>query len=91
MTLFLRQDNILCLSYGFIALRRHHDHNNSYKENISLGLVCSFRGLVHYPRGGERGGLQTDMVLEKYLRIADPKAERRQSLRLQQTLSVELP
>ena len=52
----------------FIAVKRHHDHSNSYKGNISLGLVDSFRGLVQY-HGGEHGGwkyngMQAGMVLE---------------------------
>ena len=39
------------------------------KENISLGLACSFRGSVHYHHGGKRGSGQADMVLEKELRV----------------------
>ena len=39
------------------------------KENISLGLAYSFRGLVHYHYGGEHGGTQADTVLEKELRV----------------------
>jgi hypothetical protein len=45
------------------------------KENISLGLAYSFRGLVHYDQGGKIGGIQSDLVLEE-LRVLhlDPKA-----------------
>ena len=35
------------------------------KEDISLGLANSFRGLVHYHCGRKHGGIQADMVLEK--------------------------
>ena len=35
------------------------------KKNISLGLVYSFRGLVHYHHGEKHGSMQADMVLEK--------------------------
>ncbi|KRY69826.1 hypothetical protein T11_7611, partial [Trichinella zimbabwensis] len=35
------------------------------KKSISLGLAYSSRGLVHCHHGGEHGGRQADMVLEK--------------------------
>jgi hypothetical protein len=50
-----------------IAMQRHHDHSDSYKEKYSIGLP--FRVLVHYCHGGKHGGMQADMVLEWYLRI----------------------
>jgi hypothetical protein len=52
------------------------------KENMQLGLACSFRGLVHY----KHGWMQADTVLEKELRVLhlDSKAARR---RLSFTLS----
>ena len=35
------------------------------KENISLGLAYSFRGLmVHYHHSGKHGSMQADMVLK---------------------------
>ena len=34
------------------------------KENISLELAYSFRGLVHYHHGGKHGSVQADMVLD---------------------------
>ena len=34
------------------------------KENISLGLAYSFRGLVCYHQGEMHGSMQADMVLE---------------------------
>jgi hypothetical protein len=45
------------------------------KENISLGLVYSFRGSVHYHHGRKHGGVQADILLEKELRVLhfDPK------------------
>ena len=43
------------------------------KENISLGLAYSSRGLVHYHHGGKHGSVQADMVLEKELRILYPE------------------
>lgn len=44
---------------------------NLKKENISLGLAHSFRGLVHYFRDGKQGSWQheADVVLEKELRF----------------------
>ena len=38
------------------------------KENISLELTSSFRGLVHYHHGGKHGSMQTYMVLGKEMR-----------------------
>jgi hypothetical protein len=35
------------------------------KENISSGLVYSFRGLVHYHHGGKHDNVQADMALEE--------------------------
>jgi hypothetical protein len=37
------------------------------KEMIKLGLVYSFRSLVHYHHGKEQGSMQADMVLERKL------------------------
>ena len=60
-------------------MKNHHDHSNSYKKNISLELVYSFRALVHGGHDMENGSLQADMVLEepKEPRVLhpDPKAE----------------
>ena len=33
-------------------------------ERVSLGLARSFRGLVHYCRGGKHGSTQGDVVAE---------------------------
>ena len=58
----------ICLRVS-IAVKRHHDHGNSYKGKHLIEVVAySFRGLIHYHRGGGHGGelcsVQTDMVLE---------------------------
>ena len=60
-----------------IAVKRHHDQGNSYKDNIELGLAYSFSGSVHYHQGGRHGSVQADMMLEepRVLHI-DPKAAR---------------
>jgi hypothetical protein len=34
-----------------IALKRHHDHGNSYKGKHLIGAGLRFRGLVHYHHG----------------------------------------
>ena len=52
----------------FIAVKRHHDHSNSYKENIWGGSL-EFRGLVHHHNGVKHGSIQTDMVLGMELRV----------------------
>lgn len=54
-------------------MKRHHDHDYSYKNNnnnkkhLIEVVAYSVRGLVHYYHGGEHGGVQTDMGLEKEL------------------------
>ena len=45
----------------FIAVKRHHDKGNSYKEQPLIG----FRGSVHYYHGGKYGSVQADMMLEE--------------------------
>jgi hypothetical protein len=35
------------------------------KENISLELAYSYRGLIHYHHGGKHGRVQAAMVLER--------------------------
>jgi hypothetical protein len=52
-----------------IAVKRHRDHGSSYERKISLGLVYNLRGLVHYCQGREHGRIQTDIVLEKKLKV----------------------
>ena len=39
------------------------------KENISLKLACSFRGLVYYHHGGKYSSMQVEMVVKKELRV----------------------
>jgi len=48
------------------------------KENIKLGLVYRFRGLVHYHYGDKYGSIQADMMMEE-LRVLhlDPQAAER--------------
>ena len=56
-------------------MKVHNDLGNSYEmENIPLGLAYNFRGLVHYHCAGQLGGMQTDMVLKRLLRVLDPSA-----------------
>jgi hypothetical protein len=51
------------------------------KDSISLGIVYSFRGSVHYHHSGKHGSSQLDMVLEKpqqeefYILIQRPLGE----------------
>jgi hypothetical protein len=52
-----------------IAVKRHCSHRNSYKGRYLIGAGLQFRGLVHYHHGRKHGSLQSDMVLEKELRV----------------------
>ena len=54
-----------CLSLGFIAVKRHHDHGNSYKGKHLIGAGLQVRGSVHYYHGRKHGSMQTDRALEK--------------------------
>ena len=48
-----------------IAVKRSHDHGNSYKGKHVIGASLEFRGLVYYHHGWKHGGAdQADMVLE---------------------------
>jgi hypothetical protein len=48
-----------------VAVKRHHDHGNSYKGKHRMGMAYSFRGLVHYCYGGKYGDKQANVVLER--------------------------
>ena len=48
-----------------IAVKRHHDHDNSYKGKQLTDTGLQFRGLVHYRHSEKQAGL----VLEKELRV----------------------
>jgi hypothetical protein len=52
-----------------IAVKRHHEHGNSYKGKHLIGAGLQFRGLVHYHHGRKHGSIQSDMMLEKEPRI----------------------
>jgi hypothetical protein len=62
---------ILCFVWGCvglsvsIAVKRHHDHGNSYKEQHLIGTSSQFRGLVHYSHCGKHGSMKADMVLRR--------------------------
>ena len=63
----------LLLRICFALLKkRPHDHGNTYKENIELGMTYSSRGLVQV----FCGGMQIDMVLEKEPKVLylDPQS-----------------
>ena len=53
----------------FIAVKRHHDQGNSYKEKHLTGAGLLFRDFILCHYGGKHGSIQVDMVLEKELRV----------------------
>ena len=57
------------LPWGFISLKRHHDHGNSWKGKLSVGAGLQFRDLVHYCHGEEHGSVPADMALVELLRV----------------------
>jgi hypothetical protein len=46
-----------------IAVKRHQDYSNPYKDHIQLGLAYSFRGLVRGHHSGKHDSV-ADMVEE---------------------------
>ena len=40
-----------------IAVKRYHDHGNSYKGNYLIGANLWVNGLDHYHQGREHGGM----------------------------------
>ena len=46
-----------------IAVKRRHDHGNSYKGKHFIGAGLQFRGLVHCHHGRKRGSIQADIWL----------------------------
>lgn len=46
-----------------IAVRKHHDLNNSYKGQHLTGVAYSFRGLVYYRPSGKHCSMKADMEL----------------------------
>ena len=63
-------------------MKRHHDHSNSYKENLSFRwLNYSFR---HH--GREHGGMQAGMVQE--LRVLHLTGNRKSINKLGSILSI---
>jgi hypothetical protein len=53
----LQVRNKHCLSQAFIAVKRHHDHSNSYKGKYFIEAALQFRGLVHCHHGGKHGSM----------------------------------
>ena len=53
-----------------IAVKKCHDHSNSYKgKHLTKAVAYGFRGLVHYLHGREHssweyGSIQVDTTLE---------------------------
>ena len=47
-----------------IAVKRHHDHGNSYKGKHFIGAGLQFRGSVYYHHGRKLGGMQADSARE---------------------------
>ena len=66
-----------CLSWGFIAVKRHNDQGNSYKGRHFIEAAYSFSDSV-YHHGRKLGSLQGDIVLgELRVLLLDLKAGRR--------------
>jgi hypothetical protein len=50
-------------------VKRHHDHDNTYKGKYFIVAGLQFRALVHCHHGGKHGSMQVDMVLEMELSV----------------------
>jgi hypothetical protein len=60
-----------------IAVKRHHEQGNLYKEKHLIGAGLYFQKF-NYHHGRMQGSMQADMVLDKpRVLYLDPKAARR--------------
>lgn len=59
---------IPCLSYCPMAMKRHHDQEQTNKP-FNCGTGYSFRGLVHYHHNGKHGIRRAGMGLKAYTLI----------------------
>lgn len=50
-----------CLSYSFIAGKKHHDQGKSQKKAINWGLASNLQGVSHDHQGSEYGGREEGM------------------------------
>ena len=41
----------------FTAVKRNHDHSDSYKGKHFIGAGLQYKGLVHGHHGGKHGGM----------------------------------
>jgi hypothetical protein len=57
------------LSKGFIAVKRHHDHGNSSEGKHLIGAGLQVQRFSPLSSWWEHGSVQTNMVLEKELRV----------------------
>jgi hypothetical protein len=53
---------------SFIAVKRHHDHGNSYKGKYLIGAGLQFQRFSLLLLG-EDSGMQADMMMKKKLRV----------------------
>jgi len=56
-------------------VRRHCDHDNSYKGKHFTRTGLQFRGLVSDHHDRKRGNIQADIVLEKELIALHPEKQ----------------
>jgi hypothetical protein len=78
-----------CRNLGFVVMKRHYDHSNSYKQRTLLGLTYSFRGYFHYCLAEKHGSLLEDLLLEPEMKpralYLHPQAAKRGCLHTGQT------
>lgn len=56
---------ICVFSHHSLASKRYHGQQNLQGKTFNMGLVYSFRALVHYHHSGGCGSRQVGLVLEK--------------------------
>lgn len=71
-------------------MESHHDWDNWQKKPLKCGLVCSFRGLVHYHQGREYAGRQAGMMLEILLCATAWSAGNSQRVKLDRAWAFEI-
>lgn len=53
-----------CLIQCSSAIKKHHDHGNSYKVKYLIGAGLEFIGLIHSHHSRKHDLVQADMMLE---------------------------
>jgi hypothetical protein len=69
-------ENSVCLSQYSVAVKRYHDHSNSYKRKHLIRACLQFQGFSPWPLSREHGNIQTWCWRRSYITIHGQEEER---------------